>query len=118
MPAPLDNDAGDFVAPRPRTPGTPSPEAMARLKAAASRVPPTQAPRMAPAQGATAQRPAEKSRFGIGSLINRMAGALEAPAERAAPRQQPQVTSYDDEPDMNADQERIEIPAFLRRQAN
>jgi cell division protein FtsZ len=117
MPAPLDNDAADFVAPRPRTPGTPSPEAMARLKAAAARVPPTQAPRMSapPAQN---PRPAEKSRFGIGSLINRMAGALEAPAERAAPRQQPQVTSYDDEPDMNADQERIEIPAFLRRQAN
>jgi cell division protein FtsZ len=115
MPAPLDNDASEFVAPRPRTPGTPSPEALARLKAAASRVPPTQAPRMAPPP---APRPAEKSRFGIGSLINRMAGALDAPAERAAPRQQPQVTSYDDEPEMNADQERIEIPAFLRRQAN
>jgi cell division protein FtsZ len=117
MPAPLDNDAAEFVAPRPRAPGTPSPEALARLKAAASRVPPTPAPRMAPASP-PAQRPAEKSRFGIGSLINRMAGALEAPAERAAPRAQPQVTSYDDEPDMNADQERIEIPAFLRRQAN
>jgi cell division protein FtsZ len=119
VPAPLDNDAAEFVAPRPRAPGTPSPEALARLKAAASRVPPTQAPRMAPATP-PAQRPAEKSRFGIGSLINRMAGALETPADRPAPaaRQQPQVTSYDDEPDMNADQERIEIPAFLRRQAN
>ena len=115
MPAPLDNDAAEFVAPRPRAPGTPSPEALARLKAAASRVPPTPAPRMAPPP---APRPAEKSRFGIGSLINRMAGALDAPTERPVARQQPQVTSYDDEPDMHADQERIEIPAFLRRQAN
>ncbi|EEW23977.1 cell division protein FtsZ, partial [Rhodobacter ferrooxidans] len=69
---------------------------------------------------APAPRPADKPRFGIGSLINRMAGHAEPQAERAAPapRQQPPVTSYDDEPDLGADQERIEIPAFLRRQAN
>jgi cell division protein FtsZ len=63
----------------------------------------------------------ERPRFGIGSLINRMAGHLEAQGERAvppAPRQQPPVTAYDDEPELSADQERIEIPAFLRRQAN
>ncbi|MGL5010990.1 MAG: cell division protein FtsZ, partial [Paracoccaceae bacterium] len=118
-PAAVNNDAGEFVAPRPRTPGTPSPEALARLKAAAAKVPmqPMQAPR--PAAPAPAPR-AEKPRFGIGSLINRMAGHLEQQADRtpAPPRQQPPVTSYDDEPEMNADQERIEIPAFLRRQAN
>ena len=118
-PATVNNDAGEFVAPRPRAPGQPSPEALARLKAAAAKVPmqPMQAPR--PSAPAPAPR-AEKPRFGIGSLINRMAGHLEQQAERApAPaRQQPPVTSYDDEPDMNADQERIEIPAFLRRQAN
>jgi cell division protein FtsZ len=44
--------------------------------------------------------------------------AAERPASQAPARQQPPVTSYDDEPEMNADQERIEIPAFLRRQAN
>ena len=67
-----------------------------------------------------AARAAEpKPRFGIGSLINRMAGHAETP-ERAAPtvRSQPAVQAYDDEQDMAADQERIEIPAFLRRQAN
>ena len=122
------DDAADFVAPRPRAMGTPSPEALARLQAAVSKSPAPQQ-RNAPMQqrpaAATAPRApapaAEKPRFGIGSLINRMAGhAAEAPAavERPAPRQQPQVTSYDDEPEMNADQERIEIPAFLRRQAN
>jgi cell division protein FtsZ len=61
---------------------------------------------------------AAKPRFGIGSLINRMAGHAEAAAPAAAPgaRMQPPVTAYDDDPD--SDQDRIEIPAFLRRQAN
>jgi cell division protein FtsZ len=78
-----------------------------------------QAPRAA-APAPAAPRPApEKPRFGIGSLINRMAGNTEAQADRnPPPRQQPPVTSYDDEPELSADQERIEIPAFLRRQAN
>ena len=125
-PAPMrDPEAASFVAPRPRAAGSPSPEALARLQAAVSRAPaqPAQAPRQpapAPRQPAAAAKPAERPRFGIGSLINRMAGGhAEQPAERAAPtRQQPPVTSYDDEAEHSADQERIEIPAFLRRQAN
>ena len=130
--APAHNeDAADFIAPRPRAAGTPSPEALARLQAAVSRAPATagQSPRMgAPAMPAAQRpgalpptnKPAERPRFGIGSLINRMAGgAAELAAERApVARQQPPVTSYDDEQELSADQERIEIPAFLRRQAN
>ncbi len=120
----IDADAAEFVAPRPRTAGTPSPEAMARLQAAVSKAPmnrlgmAVQAPR--PAAPAPVTRPvADKPRFGIGSLINRMAGHAEPAVDRTpAPRQQPPVTSYDDEPELSADQERIEIPAFLRRQAN
>jgi cell division protein FtsZ len=120
-PAALNDDAGEFVAPRPRTPGMPSPEAMARLKAAAAKMPMQAPPAARPVAPTPAPRAAERPRFGIGSLINRMAGHLEAQAERApapALRPQPPVTSFDDEPEMNADQERIEIPAFLRRQAN
>ena len=124
---PMHDDAAAFVAPRPRAAGTPSPEALARLQAAVSRGPgqaAAQRPVAASQQPAAAQKPAPEQarpRFGIGSLINRMAGGGHEPqaAERPAPsRQQPPVTSYDDEPELSADQERIEIPAFLRRQAN
>ena len=129
-PAPLslDNDAGSFVAPRPRSAGTPSPEALARLQAAVSKSPsqagaarqPAQQPQQRMAAPAPAPKPAERPRFGIGSLINRMAGgAAEQPQERPqSARQHPPVTAYDDEQELSADQERIEIPAFLRRQAN
>jgi cell division protein FtsZ len=121
-----DPDAASFVAPRPRAAGSPSPEALARLQAAVSRAPAPQpqAPRQtAPVQrqpAPAAAKPAERPRFGIGSLINRMSGGhADAPVDRPAPsRQQPPVTSYDDEAEHSADQERIEIPAFLRRQAN
>ena len=120
----IDADAAEFVAPRPRAAGTPSPEAMARLQAAVSKAPmnrpgmAAQAPRAA-APDPTPRPAQDKPRFGIGSLINRMAGNPEPQADRSpAPRQQPPVTSYDDEPELSADQERIEIPAFLRRQAN
>ena len=122
-PLPMTDDAAAFVAPQSRPVGQPSPEALARLQAAASKVPSrTAAAQPAPARAAApapAPRAAEKPRFGIGSLINRMAGHPDPVTERpAATRQQPPVTGYDDEPELSADQERIEIPAFLRRQAN
>jgi cell division protein FtsZ len=121
--APLDQDAGSFVAPRPRAPGTPTPEALARLQAAVSKAPGMQGQARPAAPAPRVQAPAAKQpeaprpRFGIGSLINRMAGGHGEPQGNAV-RQQPQVQGYDDEPEMSADQERIEIPAFLRRQAN
>ena len=122
--APLDQDAGSFMAPRPaRAPGTPTPEALARLQAAVSKAPGMQGQSRPAAQPPRVQAPAAKPaeaprpRFGIGSLINRMAGG-HGESQGNAVRQQPQVQGYDDEPEMSADQERIEIPAFLRRQAN
>ena len=126
-PLSLDADAGNFVAPRPRAAGTPSPEALARLQAAVSKSPAQQAAAARqPVQqqpqrvAASVAKPAERPRFGIGNLINRMAGGHAEPAQERpqAARQQPPVTAYDDEQELSADQERIEIPAFLRRQAN
>ena len=106
-----------FVAPRAAAPGTPSPEALARLQAAENRAPQQAATQ--PQQAAPTSAEHEKPRFGINNLINRMTGAqAETDASPQPARTQPQVTAIHQEPEANEDQEKIEIPAFLRRQAN
>ena len=120
----LEAEPEEFVAPRAPAPGTPSPEALARLRAAAQKASPT-AERAPSAQPAAA---GERPRFGINSLINRMTGHAEQsgerPAQQPAARQQPPVQQQAAAPAPRAqeaadpEQERIEIPAFLRRQAN
>ena len=126
----IEDEATAFVAPRARAAGMPSPEALARLEAAVSRAPMAGqgARRPIPAQQpATAQPPApaaDRARFGINSLINRMTGSHAAatqPADRAMPamRQQPRASAeFEEEATVDPERERIEIPAFLRRQAN
>jgi len=105
-----------FVAPKPPAAGTPTPEAMDRLRAAVTR---------APGQGSLkvpqAQNPADKNRFGINSLINRMTGQALTPGVDDSAKlasQQPAQGTQPAEQEVNPEQERIEIPAFLRRQAN
>ncbi len=103
----------------PRAPGTPSPEALQRLQTAVNKAP-VQPQQRRPVDPAVDDR----QRFGINSLINRMTGqggpeaprphrqqpqVQSQPAQQAAPR--PQDRAQDDE-------DQIEIPAFLRRQAN
>jgi len=108
----------DYVAPQAHPLGTPSPEAMARLQAAASKVPDR------PADEARESAPAERPRFGINSLINRMTGhgSTEAQAEPRPARQQPPVEApiarQEPEAAFEEEEDQIEIPAFLRRQAN
>jgi cell division protein FtsZ len=121
---PRRNDGSGFVAPRAAAAGSPSPETLARLKAAVQKGPGSDdfhhsAPQRAPeVQRAAPSGAADKPRFGIGSLISRMAGqGNEIPPQQRG-RVQPPVSHYDDEPTASADQDRIEIPAFLRRQAN
>ncbi len=112
----------DFMAPRRAAPGTPSPETLAKLQRAVQKAP--------EGRGARAPAPAQRdmpdaahtdkaSRFGIGSLISRMAGhGNEAAAPASQRRVAPPVTQYDEDPTPQGSDDRIEIPAFLRRQAN
>lgn len=124
MATPHEDDLSNFMAPKPRQAGAPSAEALQRLREAVEKspakarpLPPTMTRNNPPAP-----KPAERPRFGIGSLINRMsAGPSDAPnpaSVRAQPPVQSAPSAYDDEQDMSGDHERIEIPAFLRRQAN
>ncbi len=114
-------------------PGTPTPEALARLERVTGRAPgsmnnhvPGEARYAAGRQPERAQAPVEpeRPRFGINTLITRMAGGVANadPSAPEAPRQQPPVgratAAPAAEPQLSEDQERIEIPAFLRRQAN
>ncbi len=107
-------DEADYVAPRSAG-GSPSPETLARLRAAIAKD--------GPAQQAVESEADEagKTRFGINSLINRMTGhgeeaAPSQPARRQPPMQQSRPVQAEEPVD--PEQERIEIPAFLRRQAN
>lgn len=114
----MEEDPAAFIAPQPRPTGQPSAETMARLHAAVSK------PSNKITELPVAER-AEKPRgFGLNSLISKMTGhngdrqnTNRARAEQPsfAPRQAEHAY---DEPEINEDQERIEIPAFLRRQAN
>ncbi|MEM9523207.1 MAG: cell division protein FtsZ, partial [Pseudomonadota bacterium] len=112
-----DEDVARFVAPKPLAPGTPTPEAMARLKAAVNKAPATAVSRPSDPHPSVS---GEKPRFGINSLINRMTGQAGEGGGREAPavRQRPRPQVHPEEQEMTADQEKIEIPAFLRRQAN
>ena len=109
-----------YVAPKAPSLGTPSPEAMARLQAAVHRAPAEQPQYQQPAASDEVERP----RFGINSLINRMTGHGQEGAPAQPARQQPQMQTGQPAPaaqpiaESDPEQERIEIPAFLRRQAN
>ncbi|MGP9788403.1 cell division protein FtsZ [Roseinatronobacter sp. NSM] len=116
------NPSAQFTAPRRPAAGTPSPETLARLQRAVQKAPEQAAPRARPAAPMPAPTPeADRSgsRFGIGSLISRMAGhGNDGPATSAQRRVSPPMHQYDEEHAPAASDERIEIPAFLRRQAN
>ncbi len=90
-----------FVAPRPRVAGQPSPETLARLREVAAK-----GPRAVP--GAERGGAAAARRPGLGSLIGRMTGHAEPGAGHGG-------AAFEAEAPQD---ERIEIPAFLRRQAN
>ncbi|MEM7718394.1 MAG: cell division protein FtsZ [Pseudomonadota bacterium] len=95
-------------------PGTPTPEAIARLERLTGRRPAaTPGPARYDSHPPAGTPEGERPRFGINTLINRMSGSATDPV-----RQQPPLSREPQQPEMSEDQERIEIPAFLRRQAN
>lgn len=128
----IEDDASAFVAPRApqgTRPGQPAPEVMERLRRAVDNHgrAPAQPQQPAPA-------PAGASRMsGLGRMLERMAGhgsdgGASKPAaasiaervnERVAVRARQQDTDFDDlaSPDTSG-KDNVEIPAFLRRQAN
>ena len=118
-----DSEPESFVAPRPREPGTPSPETMTRLQEAVRNAPNRLQQSMSRVDDVPADT--DRSRFGINALINRMTGqpgdSAEKPvATRRHPTSQQAEPEFEPEPEqgVDPDQDRIEIPAFLRRQAN
>ncbi len=103
----LEDEPEDFIAPQRPAAGTPTPQMIERLRAAVDQ---------APARSVTHSSAEEKGgRFN--SLINRMTGHRENTVQ-SSDRHQPSVQTAEPEAEVDADQERIEIPAFLRRQAN
>ena len=107
-----------FVAPKAPSLGMASDQGMSRMRSAVSSAQEAERPA---SQAESA--PAEKPRFGIGSLINRMSGSDSDRGRSMARRApEPQVNtrleSDADEKAADPEQERIEVPAFLRRQAN
>jgi cell division protein FtsZ len=110
-----------FVAPRAPAPGTPSQDALARLRAAAAK---TRQDGAQDDDNVAEERPRGSA---FNNLIGRMTGhhnhqeaapqrraaSFGAPAAAPTPSPAPAPQAQQD-----PDQERIEIPAFLRRQAN
>ncbi|MFN3273133.1 MAG: cell division protein FtsZ [Paracoccus sp. (in: a-proteobacteria)] len=127
----IEDDASDFVAPTPPRPGQPAPEVMDRLRRAVENH--GQNSRNAAPQQADAQAdPRAQSRMsGLGRMLERMAGhggdqagkppassIAERVSDRVAVRARQQETDFDDLASPDAAQDNVEIPAFLRRQAN
>ncbi|MYF90297.1 MAG: cell division protein FtsZ [Boseongicola sp. SB0676_bin_33] len=102
-----------------RVPGAPSPEVLARLERVAGRKPGSMAGRIPgdanygndPSDGSGA---VERPKFGINKLINRMSGRRNGSADLSPA--EPRADEAVREGQMG--DESMEIPAFLRRQAN
>ncbi len=102
-----------------RSAGTPSEDTMKRLQAAVRKRPAEDEPPRRSSEPVRRGAEAERPKFGINGLIGRMTGhPHEAERSPAAVRRQPPVQAEPDLPARAVEDERIEIPAFLRRQAN
>jgi len=102
--------------------GQPSPETMARLSAAVQKQPKAQGLHLQPAEPIRDEflGHEEPERKGVlGGLISRMTGAAAAePVVREQPRVTEEPRYQGDYEEMDANDDQVEVPAFLRRQAN
>ena len=98
--------ASSFQEPR----GIPTAETLERLRAAVSKEN-SESPMP---QNNDQHSEIERPKFGISSLISRMSRS-EGSDISSEPRKEPNFNSMDDD---NSEQDKIEVPAFLRRQAN
>ena len=112
--------SSDNLTPPP--PGTPSKETMERLRAAVSKSPNNQTLTSKPMVATKNQEIKDKPRFGIGSLINRMAGTVQSeptPNDISKVQKDSDKNNYTTESEeLDSNKEKLEVPAFLRRQAN
>ena len=103
-------------------PGTPSQQTLDRLRAAVSKSPNNQALSSQPMVASKNKEVKDKPRFGIGSLINKMAGTNSAESiQNEPPKARPDISEDKNNVEMDEvdnHKEKIEVPAFLRRQAN
>ena len=115
-----EDEAEHYVAPKAPPLGSPSPEVLQRLRAAADKAPGRRPIEAAERQSTPAPRAEEPRRggFGLNSLIGRMTGQNQEAERPMSHTAHGQPTMHAVQPEADEDQERIEIPAFLRRQAN
>ena len=103
--------------PQPQSlPGVPSPETLARLKAAVTK----EIDEKTDLHNGEENLVTERPKFGISSLISRMSRSETVGSGSGVSRKEPnfnadvtEESEFDDR-----EQEKIEVPAFLRRQAN
>ena len=98
------------------SPGIPSPATLARLKAAVIKGSDEENSLPASGENSAPERP----KFGISSLISRMSRSETVSLGSGISRKEPNLNSdVTDESEFDdLEQEKIEVPAFLRRQAN
>ena len=109
-------DAGSDA--EPRRPGEPSTDALRRLQQAVQNVPKAQ-PMVRPV--APQAREPERHRLTINSLIHKMTGQVgreQAPGRPRPADLEPRATQQVEPDYEDTERERVDIPAFLRRQAN
>jgi cell division protein FtsZ len=113
---PAQTDFSGFVAPKAPPVGRPSAEALQRLQTAVSKAPKARNDPAFP--GEKTAKPEKPSRFGINGLINRMTGHAPDAPQRDEPQRIHTRAATPELSEVDPEQERIDIPAFLRRQAN